>query len=186
MPKPFAPLSRPLFASLLAGSLLAGCAGTPVLSRIYREQVYEPRQVTASIRDGVLPAAIVGTPFAGVDAAGLAASLSPPGWLEGTRIGAGAPRGYRLVLAFDPLVPVNPDSLCAAPETVETGPPQGKLRVQGAWCFHDRAASRAFLETEAPREPEDPAFRSAMRELLLALLPSTEWPADADTRSDLP
>jgi hypothetical protein len=170
---PRSTVARAILA-LAATAGLAGCAadGDTVITRTEVETFYSLTGVTSSIRDGVLPGAIYGTAFPGAEAAKVAAAIRPPSWTAATQVGTGAPRGYRLVLVFNPLQPVNADTLCQTPEAVATTAPGGELRVQGAWCFWDKAATRGYAVSASAPSAEDPRFQAAMGQLMAVLLPS--------------
>jgi hypothetical protein len=176
-------LSRWTLGLGLAASV-AATAQAATISRVERRTTYEPTNVAASVKNGVLPAAIYGQPYAGATPDQVAAALVPPGWLANTRIGTGAERGVRLVLVFNPAVPVEADTLCAAPEQVATMPSTGDLRVQGAWCFSDKAASRGFAVGGPVSSASDPELRDTVSALLVNILPSGSWPPDQDNRPD--
>jgi len=165
---------------------LAACTGATSISRTEQTNTYEPNQIAAAIRNGVLPAAFFGPIPGGLSAEALAARLTLPSWLGNVRPGTGAPRGYRLVLVFNPVAPVEADALCAAPAEVPTRAAGGDLAIQGAWCFWDRAASRGYL-TGAPSDGGgDAALDATVGKLISALLPPKSTPADLTSKGDYP
>lgn len=171
------------FTALSAG--LAACTGGTSISRIEHANTYEPNQVAAAVRNGVLPAAFFGPIPGGLSAEALATRLTLPSWLGDVRPGTGAPRGYRLVLVFNPLAPVEADTLCAAPAEVPTRAAGGDLAIQGAWCFWDRAASRGYLSSALPGGG-DTALEATVGKLIAVLLPPQSTQADLSSRGDFP
>jgi len=169
-------------AALSAG--LVACTGGTVISRIDQNNTYEPTQVASAVRNGVLPAAVFGAIPNGITPEALAARLSLPGWLGNTRMGTGAPRGYRLVLVFNPVAPVDADALCAAPQDVPVRTGGGEFAIQGAWCFWDTAASRGYLT--AASTGGDGGLEATAGKLISVLLPSKSTQSDLSSKGDFP
>ena len=175
------------FAALLALSAgLGACAGGSVISRIEQNNTYLPTEVASAVQNGVLPAAFFGTAPAGTTHEALAARVSAPGWLGGVHLGTNAPRGYRLVLVFNPLAPVEADTLCTAPQDVPVRAAGGDFAIQGAWCFWDRAASRGYLTTASPGGTSDGGLEATVGKLIAVLLPPKSMQSDLSSKGDYP
>jgi len=171
-----------LAALVALSSALGACTGGIVISRIEQNNTYEPTQVASAVRNGVLPAAVFGTIPDGITPEALAARVAVPGWLGNTRMGTGAPRGYRLVLVFNPVAPVEADALCAAPQDVPVRTGGGDFAIQGAWCFWDTAASRGYLTTASAGG--DGGLDATVARLVSVLVPSKSIQSDLNNRGD--
>jgi len=175
-----------LAALVALSSALGACTGGIVISRIEQNNTYEPTQVASAVRNGVLPAAFFGAAPAGTTLEALAAHVAVPGWLGGVHLGTNAPRGYRLVLVFNPLAPVDADALCAAPQDVPVRVAGGDFAIQGAWCFWDTAASRGYLATTSPGGSGDGGLEATVGKLVGVLLPPKSMQSDLSSKGDYP
>ncbi len=178
-------ISKLAALSALSVGLLACTSGT-VISRIEQYNTYQPTEVASAVRNGVLPAAFFGAAPAGTTHEALAARVAAPGWLGGVHLGTNAPRGYRLVLVFNPLAPVDADTLCAAPQDVPVRVAGGEFAIQGAWCFWDRAASRGYLTTASPGSTGDGGLEATVSKLIAVLLPPKSMQSDLSSKGDYP
>ena len=151
-------------ASGLLVALLAACT-TPRESFVAARlgEIGETRRaghlVLHEASDGLVPVAIRGDPFAGrvsESKAVVAKVLRLPPGLPRARFfqtsEAEAGRGERLVLVFDAEDPnLEVRQLCRDLNSVELGPPDGRVTILAAFCVGERVARGAAGATARPQ-----------------------------------
>ncbi len=168
--------------------VLAACAGVTTVTRTDQYPFYTPNVVQYAIADGELAAEIYGQPFpgAGVDAETIASRLSMPGIFQRARVTTrptADPNNdhYRLVIAFNPTGTPIARRLCTDPDQLRAGGGSGGgLQAMAAFCAGSEIASQTFVSGAPATGPDDPAFRSAMNQLMLTLF----LPEDEGARAD--
>jgi hypothetical protein len=79
---------------------------------------------------------------------------------------------YKVVMVFDPPWYASYDRLCVQPEMVKPLPPgPGNTKLSAALCRSDYPISYVYAGFVS-QGPNDPAFRSAIQQIELALLPA--------------
>jgi hypothetical protein len=159
---------------LAAALLLAGCDAPTVYYRhVY---TYMPGEYAYA---GDLYLNVIGNPYKvpqeQFDSA-LAETMSGGVWGTPVRfVTARAPDSrspYRVVMVFDPPWYASYDRLCAQPDTVQPVPPgPGNTKLSAALCRSDYPISYVYAGFVS-QGPNDPAFRSAIQQIELALLPA--------------
>jgi hypothetical protein len=154
---------------------LAGCEGTPV---VYNRHVttYYPGEYTYG---GDLFVDVKGNPYKVPQEQfnrTVAETLSGSIWGYPTHFVSTRPpesrSPYRVVWVFDPPESASYYRMCEAPETIEPLPPSGEwTKVTAALCRAEFTVSYVYAGFSAAG-PEDPAFRRAMGQIEVALLPA--------------
>jgi hypothetical protein len=154
---------------------LAGCTGVPI---VYHSHVttYYPGEYSYA---GDVFLDVKGNPYKVPQEEfnrTVADMLSGSVWGYPTRfVSARAPDSrspYKVVWVFDPPWYASYDRMCSGPETIQPVPSDtGATKVTAALCRSDYTVSYVYAGFAA-QVPEDPAFRDAMHQIELALLPA--------------
>jgi hypothetical protein len=165
-------LAAPLAGLVL---LLGGCAGQPI---VYHRHVtsYSPGEFAYA---GDVFIDVKGNPYKVPQEEfnrTVAGILSGSIWGQPVRfVSARAPESrspYKVVWVFDPPWYASYDRMCQNPETIQSeAPGAGSTKVTAALCRSDYTVSYVYAGFAA-QGPQDPAFRSALEQIELALLPA--------------
>ena len=158
-------------AVLLGGALLLGCA------RGADTEVQDPaRRALAAAEEPVL-VTVFGNPFAMDEArlnalisAELAEGISGMSAQFTTAPERAAAPEPRVVAVLNPLSEPAPETLCAAPDAIATGPATQVLRILAALCHGDQALGVARTE-DAVAGPTDQRFRRLLWRTAKTLFP---------------
>lgn len=90
---------------------------------------------------------------------------------------------YKVVAMFNLKPSYDGDDLCRSMDGVETVPPSAaRLRLDMAFCFGDAAKSMVWATARNLSGPDDPKFRTLIRDVTLLLIPTfTKQDTDDDT-----
>jgi len=165
-------MQKMLVAGLTA-SALYGCAQSGNIARDFQNPGYDPQLVQFMASSGEVPLVMVNNPFPDEE---MAAQLSLPSFYPQAPFVPTPPaeRQYaHIVLLFDSDISIDGLKACRDPEG---GPPgsstAGKLSVQAAFCYGSDEISEARMNVARPNDPGDPAFRTAMAQLMNRLMPT--------------
>ena len=183
-----APASAAAPAALAALGLLAACAGTPTVLPPTVGPAYGPEIINYSAGKGGMLTEVVGNPFQAPKAELEAAVVEAA---EGSHFGqripfvlrppAGYNSPYRVVYAMNPVPGTNPRDLCGGEAQTRQRLPSESDRVSAALCAGDSVISSVRGSVAGPTGPRDPAFRSLIAQLTLAMFPP-ESPERRDGR----
>ncbi|MFC3226761.1 hypothetical protein ACFOGJ_05935 [Marinibaculum pumilum] len=175
---------RRWLAAAGAALLLAGCAGGDLddgLWITYNSQTspYDPSFVQTAAESGAFYVEIYGQPFAArMDDQAIAQRISLPQWIGPTDAttmpGPDVNTNFRAILVFSPGFdgPLT-DRACTAPGRIGTGTPRaGRVKLAAGFCIGERMGSILVAEQGGITGPQDPAFRSMLAQVMLALLPN--------------
>lgn len=165
-----------LAAGLL--TLLAGCSQATTIPHSYIRDSYHPAHLGYIAGRGGMMTQVVGNPFdapqPAVEAAvteSMQASHFGPQMPFFTEPPAGyKPSSYRTVVLFNPAPGAAPARLCQQPDQPQD-PRSGRVGVLAAFCNGPIRVTSAGGSIGAAEGPDDPAFRSLLRQIALLLYP---------------
>jgi hypothetical protein len=170
------------FAGVAA--LLAGCAQSASIPHSYVDGAYRPSYLGYAAGRGGMMTEVVGNPFAAPKPA-LDAVVTEI--LETSHFGPELPffteppadfrSDYRVVVLLNPAPAAAPSRLCEQPAQPQN-PRGGRVGVLAAFCNGPYRITSAGGSIAGAQGPDDPDFRSLMRQVAVLLFP----PQPADQR----
>jgi hypothetical protein len=161
---------------LVSVLIVAGCAGVDRVVPEY-SNIYSPLEVSYASSGRDFTTVVRGMPFAGEQAAfdkavtdALQRYYAGPPTTFTTLPDETARPLYRVVLWFNPAVPVPNLALCLQRE-LPTGPASDRIEVQAAFCRGGGMASSATGYLDGVRSVDDPGFRHLMADITYSLFP---------------
>jgi hypothetical protein len=171
--------ARTRFGWALLGAVLAGCAATgDTITHSERYPAYTGAVMGYAAGGRDLRVDIKGNPTTAaqgdVDHAVLGAMQAAYGGnTHFTKTpDERARENFRVVLLFDAPANSNGHALCADDARATPPGPQGRLRIQAAFCQRQTVLSEVVGEAPAIAGPADPALARLVGRLTLALLPA--------------
>lgn len=182
-------MTRPLprmTALALGATVIAGCAGQPVIENTYRDSYY-PHLLTYAASKGGMKTDILGSPFGGSDRAQLEETVTrrlseaTPGVKMDyfTEAPAGHSSPYRVVMLFDPAPGQPVHDLCARPDLKSQPPGDGEVEVTAAFCQGGKAFTRLDGHVGNVESPSDPAFQDFIGQVARGLFPYSDVERDS-------
>lgn len=161
----------------LALLTLASCDEATVITHIDRLQALNLRDLQGLGGGGPIAAEIHGVPWAGANAAELAAALRPPaGTAQRTRFSATpvgswqSGHGVRLVLHFNPVTPANGPADCRRKaETRSAEPARKGFAVTASFCRGQKWLAHGHLEAPGVSAGDLEGYSVAVRSLFVAI-----------------
>ncbi len=159
-----------------AALVVAACApGNVRLQTDYNQSTYDHRNFDLYHAARDTKVVIHGNPF-GMEAEAFAKAVT--GHMQGanpgrrtnftTTPGKSAQKNLWVVMAFNARVGIY--ELCRA-KRFETRVSEGVLSLRAAWCWDGRQDSQVTARVGAPKDVNDPRFRSLIRQTVLNLFP---------------
>jgi len=168
--------ARRLAAALIGLALLGGCDGVIVYEPIYA-QMYSNGSFEYAARNGVIKTEVVGDPFGGspnfaerVADYLYGATRSVPVKFALQPDGRGS-APYHVVMVFNAPAGATSDQACAQRVTPTAGRTSDTIQVLAAFCSGDLAVSEAGGRAGGITGPDDPKFRSLVRQVAYSLIP---------------
>lgn len=171
-------------------AVVAGCAGTAVITSEYLTSTYHPRFLNSVAKYGALRTQIVGNPFDApkqeVDAAitrVMSRAHPGPQFPLVTSPDEPARRSpYRVVVLFDPASYLARNQVCVG-DTRQGQPVAGRIRMLMVFCTGSYAISSLVAQLPSVASPDDSRFAAALGQATITLMPPT--PAEPDAAGDL-
>lgn len=173
--------------------ILSACSQTSLLNYSYLSDNYSPYLLNYAAKRGGMVTEIVGNPFEGAKES---TDLSVTETFEDHHFGpeldfiatptaaaTGEDReAFRVVVLFNPAPNTNSAKLCSNPARPQ-GPASDRVSVIAAFCTTDTRVSSAAGSVGGATSPDDPAFKSLMKQVALELFPPRS-PNRADREFD--
>ena len=163
-------------AIVLAGSVAACAPGAVRVTHPEIRSQYSMNEMSYAIAGRDTEVVVNGSPFPGRSAAAATTDI-----MNQVRIGPRtnftvtpgdtARRPYRVVLAFDPAVPLTGIGLCARPDVPVRAPGREAIALQGALCHGPNLLTGAYATAGPVSGPDDPRFIALVGGLTHALFP---------------
>jgi hypothetical protein len=163
-------------AIALAGSVVACAPGAVRVTHPEIRSQYSMSEMFYALDRRDTEVVVNGSPFAGRSAAAATTDV-----MNQVRIGPRtnftvtpgdtARRPYRVVLAYDPAVPLTGIGLCARPEVPVRAERREEIALQGALCHGPNLLTAAYATAGPVSGPDDPRFVAMVVGLTRALFP---------------
>lgn len=174
----------------VAAMMLSACAQTALVNQSYLSDNYNPYLLNYAAKRGGMVTEIVGNPFQGnkdtvdqsVTETFRDSHFGPDVDFLATSSeqATGEDReAFRVVVLFNPAPNANSAKLCSRTDRPQQ-PASERVRVMAAFCNTDTRVTAASGSVGGVASPDDPAFKSMMKQIALALFP----PQAPDSRSD--
>lgn len=182
--------SMRFFGVGLLVTMLAACAGAPMVRPVTIVGGYTPQLLNYAAGKGGMLTEVIGNPFnapkAEVDAVVLAAlerSHYGPHFPFFTQAPEGYTSPYRVVVALDPAPGVGARTLCAGRAETRPRAPAELNRVEAALCARELVITSTGGRVAGPLGPRDPVFVRLIEQIALTLFPPFD-PDRQDGRDD--
>jgi hypothetical protein len=163
-------------AALIVIGLVSGCEGVMVYEPMYT-QLYSNGSFDYAARNGVMKTEIVGDPFGGAPNFAekvtdylYGATRSVPVKFALQPQGTGS-APYHVVMIFNAPAGATSDQACAQRVAPAAGRSPDAIHVLAAFCSGDLAMSEAGGRAAGVTGPDDPKFRSLVRQVAYGLIP---------------
>lgn len=168
----------------LCGVVLAvsACADLVIVQEPVFQQIFTDGDTEYAMRNGVMETRVYGDPFPG-GATGIEGSVM--------RIMKGANRGpevefvaqpsgdgsepYHVVMVFNAPRDVSAESICADGAGIASAPEDGALTLLSGFCIGDDLLATASGSVSGVSGPDDPKFRSLVRQVTYSLFPAHDY-----------
>ncbi len=165
-----------LAATLIGIGLVSGCEGVTVYEPTHT-QLYSNGSFDYAARNGVMKTEVVGDPFGGspnfaekVADYLYGATRSVPVKFALRPEGTGS-APYHVVMVFNGPAGATSDQACAQRVAPAAGQSSDAIYVLAAFCTGDLALSEAGGRASGITGPDDPKFRSLVRQVAYSLIP---------------
>jgi len=168
-------MTQAIYRALIAGLTavaLVGCAQSGNISRDFQNPGYDPQLVQFMAATGQVPVVLVDSPF---DDTAVAGQLALPSFYPQAPfvpVSATQRQDAHIVLLFDSHASIDGVKACRDPESGPPGTGGSDMSIQAAFCYGTDEISEAHLQVGRPSGPSDPAFRTAMAQLMSRLMPT--------------
>ena len=165
----------------LCGLVLAvsACADLVIVQEPVFQQIFTDGDTEYAMRNGVMKTRVYGDPFPdGAD--GIERSVM--GLMKGANRGpevefVAQPTGtgsepYHVVMVFNAPRNVMPESICADGPGIASAPEAGALTLLSGFCIGDDLLATASGSVSGVSGPDDPKFRSLVRQVTYSLFPA--------------